>query len=183
MKVEKLEDKTSIPEGINLSYDGKTVKVTGPKGEVTKKMFYPGMKIEVADGEVVISYEKATKREKKMIFTYTAHIKNMFKGVTEGHKYELKICSGHFPMNVAVSGDTLTVKNFIGEKVPRTLKLKNGVDVKVNGDMIVVENIDKELAAQTAADIVSITKRKGFDTRIFQDGIYITNKDGKAIGN
>ena len=111
MKVEKLEDRTPIPEGINLSYEGGIVKVTGPKGEVTKKLFYPGILIEVIDDAVVISYKNATKREKKMIYTYTAHIKNMFKGVTNGHKYELKVCSGHFPMNVAISGDTLTVKN------------------------------------------------------------------------
>ena len=38
------------------------------------------------------------------------------------------------------------------------------------------------LAGQTAADIEQMTRRPSFYTRIFQDGIYITIKDGKEIG-
>lgn len=181
MKIDKLEKSVNIPEGVNFSYSNGFVKVSGPKGEVEKKLFHPGLDIVSADGNVNLSYCKATKREKAMIFTFVAHIKNLFKGVTQGHTYELKICSGHFPMNVSLSGDSFTVKNFIGEKVPRTLKIKNNVSVKISGDQIIVEHINKEFASQIAADIETLTKRRGFDTRIFQDGIYIVNKDGKAI--
>ncbi len=61
------------------------------------------------------------------------------------------------------------------------MKLKEGVSIKVEGDMINVESIDKGLAGQTAADIEQLTRRTNYDTRIFQDGIYIINKDGKEI--
>jgi large subunit ribosomal protein L6 len=181
MKVEKLETKLPIPEGVTFAYNNGICKVSGPKGDVEKKLFHPGMEIISQDGQVEISYKKATKRETKVMFTYQAHIKNMVEGVQNGCKYELKICSGHFPMNVAVSGDKFIVKNFIGEKVPRVVIIKNGVSVKVNGDSVVVEHQSKEFAAQTAADIEKLTKRTGFDTRIFQDGIYIVNKNGKQM--
>ena len=75
----------------------------------------------------------------------------------------------------------LIIKNFLGEKFPRILKLKEGVDVKIEGDKINVQSSSKELAGTTASDIEKITRRPNFDTRIFQDGIYITNKDGKEI--
>ena len=105
----------------------------------------------------------------------------MAKGVLEGYKYTLKICSGHFPMNVSVGGGQLIVKNFFGEKVPRTLEFSKSAKVTIEGEIIHVESTDKEIAGQVAAAIEQLTRRPGFDTRVFQDGIYITNKDGKDI--
>ena len=105
----------------------------------------------------------------------------MIKGVSEGHIYKLKICSGHFPMNTAVNGNKFVVNNFLGEKTPRELDIKEGASVKIEGDIVIVEGIDKELVSQTAASIEILTKVKGKDKRIFQDGIYITEKDGKEI--
>ena len=116
-----------------------------------------------------------------MVQTFTAHIKNLVKGVTEGHMYKLKICSGHFPMNVSVTGNEFIVKNFIGEKVPRKVELVKGTTVKVEGSDVIIEGIDREKTGMMAARIEQMTRRPGFDTRIFQDGIYIVEKDGKEI--
>ena len=52
---------------------------------------------------------------------------------------------------------------------------------KVEGEIVTVNHCDIEVAGQTAADIEQLTRRPGFDPRIFQDGIYITKKDGKNI--
>ena len=73
------------------------------------------------------------------------------------------------------------VKNFIGEKVPRTVSINEGVSVKIEGTEIVVEGFDKEKTGQMAASIEQMTRRPGFDERIFQDGIYLIEKDGKVI--
>jgi large subunit ribosomal protein L6 len=69
----------------------------------------------------------------------------------------------------------------MGETVPRTLKIKPGVDVIVKEPEITVTSPDKELAALTAAAIEQIARRANFDRRVFQDGIYITHKDGVDI--
>ena len=84
-------------------------------------------------------------------------------------------------MNVSISNNELIVKNFLGEKVPRTLKIKEGTTVKVEGDNIIVESTNKEIAGQVSADIEQLTRRTGYYSRIFHDGIYMINKDGKEI--
>ncbi len=170
-----------VPEGIEVKVDDGTVAVKGPKGEISRKFVVPHITLESKDKKLSIKASKTTKREKKQIGTLKANIKNMFKGAAELHKYQLKVCSGHFPMKVDVKGDTLTITNFLGEKHPRVLKLNEGVTVKVDGDKINVGSVDKRLAGQTSANIEQLTRRTKYDTRIFQDGIYIINKDGKEI--
>lgn len=181
MAKKDLIEKLEIPEGISVSKEESFLIVKGEKGDVKRKFDNPLVKIELKNNEIVLSAKAAGKKEKSIVFTYRAHLKNMFKGVQETFVYKLKICSGHFPMNVSVSNDKLVIKNFLGEKVPRGLKLKQSVEVKVEGNIITVESPDKEIAGQVAADIEQRTRRPGFDKRIFQDGIYIIEKAGRTI--
>jgi len=181
LKKRVLETKISIPEKVNASIDNSTVSLTGPLGETKRKLAYPGIITAMKEGNIVISTKKNNAHGKKMVFTFKAHIKNMIVGVIDGYKYSMKICSGHFPMTVTVQGSQLVVKNFIGEKTPRSIDIPEGVKVKVEGDKISIESIDKELAGMTASRIEEKTKRRAFDPRIFQDGIYIVDKGDKRV--
>jgi len=53
--------------------------------------------------------------------------------------------------------------------------------VTVDGHFIIVESVNKENAGQTAASIEKLTRRAAFDKRVFQDGIFIIEKDGKPV--
>jgi large subunit ribosomal protein L6 len=171
----------NIPEGVEIIKEGHLIKVKGPKGEVSKKLAGAKIEIIVDKNSVKIISKKASKREKKIIYTFKAHINNLIKGVIDGFVYKLKICPGHFPMNVSMDKDVFTIKNFFGEKTPRKLKINPEVKVKIDGKDVYVEGIDKELTAQTAGSIETLTKIKNRDRRIFQDGIYIVSKAGKEI--
>ena len=92
----------------------------------------------------------------------------------------MKIIFSHFPINVKVVGDRVEIHNFIGEKAPRIAKILPGVTVKVQGRDLIVEGIDIEKVAQTAANIEQATKIKDFDRRVFMDGIYIYQKEVMA---
>ncbi|MFA6073540.1 MAG: 50S ribosomal protein L6 [Candidatus Woesearchaeota archaeon] len=181
MAKDGLQEKFKLPDNCELKQEKTKLIVKGPKGELTRMLPDKQIKITQTDKDITISYEKSSQREKKNLFTTKAHIKNMFKGVQEGFTYKLKICSGHFPMSVGLKNGVFEIKNFIGEKVPRTLKIKQGADVKIEGDIVTVYAIDKEIAGMTAGAIEKLTRRPGFDKRIFQDGIYITDKDGKKL--
>lgn len=179
--VKNIEEKIALPEGISASLDDKAIVLKGKKEELKKTFNSPYVDIEIKGNEVFFKSTRGTKREKKVIGSFVAHLKNMIRGINEPHKYILKICSGHFPMDVSVSGEEFIIKNFFGEKVPRTLKLKKGVKVSFDGDQVIVESVSKDLAGQVSADIEQLTRRRGYDSRIFQDGIHLVVKDGKEI--
>ncbi|MBW2978141.1 50S ribosomal protein L6 [Candidatus Woesearchaeota archaeon] len=180
MKVD-IEEKIEIPKDVQIKVDRSLIQAKGSKGDVSRKLLHPKIKISVQENQIMISSKKATKREKKIIGTFKAHLKNMLKGVVEPFVYKLKICSSHFPMTASVKDNEFGVQNFLGESIPRTLKLMPGVNVKVEGSEIIVESPDKELAGQTAASIEQLCKITNRDRRIFQDGIYIVSKSGKEI--
>ena len=184
MKKEKPRETTKeieLPDTISASIDGQILLIKGPKGETKRELKQSNVSITIDNKKIIFESKGNTKEDKKIIGSLIAHAKNMIKGSLQSHIYILKICSGHFPMNVSLSGNKLIVKNFFGEKVPRVLQLKNGAEVKVEGDLIYVTSTSKEIAGQVSADIEQLTRRPGYDTRVFQDGCYIISKDGKEL--
>lgn len=169
-----------IPEKVAVKAD-KLIKISGPQGETEKRLVHPGIKIFVENGKILLESKKATQKEKRVLNAFAAHLKNMLKGVKEKHVYKLKVCSGHFPMNVSVTNNQLVIKNFLGESVPRKVNIRPNVVVKVEGVEIIISSPSKESAGQMAADIEEITKVKNRDVRIFQDGCHITHKAGKDM--
>ena len=182
MKKTVFNEKIELPEGITGSIKDNFLTLNGPESRENNKDFNnPLIKLDVDGNKILLTTTKATKREKKVLGTFKAHIKNMIRGVQKGHVYKLKICSSHFPMSVSINNNELIVKNFFGEKHPRVLKLKEGAETKLEGDLIVIKSPNKEIAGQIAGDIEQLTKITNKDRRVFQDGIYIIEKDGKPI--
>jgi large subunit ribosomal protein L6 len=176
-----ITEKISIPSGVEVSIDKNLIKVKGPKGESSRKIFTPGIKIEAKEDGIVFSVKNAAKKEKMIMKTTEAHLQNMMKGVLEEYQYELKICSGHFPMTVSLDNGEFIVKNFLGESTPRKRKMPQDVKVEIKGNDVTVTSINKEKAGQVAASIEALTRITNKDRRRFQDGIFITSKAGKKI--
>lgn len=171
-----------MDKSISVSLANGKLSIKGPKGVLIKEYNDKRITLTLSDDNILkISSKMFNKNIKKISNTFKAHIKNVIKGVKEGYLYEIKICSGHFPMKVAIDKNKFSIQNFLGEKVPRAIELNPDVKVTLEGDRIIVESCDKELAGQTAASIEQLTRRPGYDTRIFQDGCYIIKKAGKEL--
>lgn len=170
-----------IPKGIEAKIDRNILIVKGLEGENKKRFSVEGLVFEEKDNKIIIGNKKATKKEKKMINTISSHIKNMIEGVQKKFEYKLKICFNHFPITVEVRDNEAIIKNFLGEKIPRRIKIKGGVEVEVDNGIITVKSSDKELAGQTAANFEKATRIRMKDRRVFQDGIFIINKAGREM--
>lgn len=160
-------------ENITAELKGNLLKLTKDGNSVDKKMNYP---LKISEGSIIIECEKPTKNHKKLIKTSAAHVRNMICGLNEKYVYKMQICTVHFPMSVSIKGQAFIVKNFLGEIKERVTKILPGVEVKIDKEIITVEGHDKEKVGQTAANIENITRIRNRDRRIFQDGIFITEK-------
>lgn len=178
MKIDLVRE-VELGTGVSAKYEKGVLSVKGPKGEVAREFIHPKIQITIESGKIILKSTKATKKEKTILGSFTAHLMNTVKGVTEGHSYTLKVCSGHFPMTVTVTNQEFVVKNFLGETVPRKVPVLKGVDVKVTGNDIVITSPDIELAGLMASQIEGLCRITNRDRRIFQDGCYIVKKSGK----
>jgi len=185
-----LERVIEIPKGVEVIIKGNEFSVKGnssqkgdpsKSGELTKSFNLRKIKAEIKDGKVVLTVKGATRRESKMMGTTWAHLNNMIKGIGEDFVYNLEICNVHFPMNVKQKDDRVVIKSFLGETTERVAKILPNVNVDIEGSKITVSSNDIEVAGQTAANLEKATRLTGRDRRIFQDGIFITEKPGRKI--
>ena len=176
MLIKELVHNVDIPEGVSIDSSSSDVKVTGPRGELSRNFEHSAIKFEKADNKLKIIGNNLRKKEKALIGTWNAHLSNMVKDVNQGFLYEMKIVFAHFPMKVVVKGNIVAIDNFLGEKASRSSAIVGNVKVKVKGDAITIEGNNVEDVGQTAGNLEKATIVKGRDTRVFQDGIYVISK-------
>lgn len=173
-----------LMEGTQVEAKGRNITVKGKRGELSRRFMEDFINLVSQDGRIRISARTKRfplRKQMAIMGTIAGHIKNMMNGVTNGYVYKLRIVYSHFPMKVSVKGSELTVDNFLGEKYPRKTEIIAGVKVEVKGNEVTVLGIDKEKVGQTAANIEQLTRIKKLDCRVFQDGIYLVEKDGKPV--
>jgi len=169
-----------IPADVDAEVDHLELTVSGPEGSVTRRLWYPDVRVSVDDGAVVIEADADDAKTNATVGTFESHVENMLYGVTEGWEYRMQVHYSHFPMQVNVEGDEVVIENFLGEKAPRRAQIRGDTDVQVDGEELTLSGSDKEAVGQTAADIEQLTRVTDKDTRVFQDGVYIVEKPQKG---
>jgi len=172
-----VENSVDIPDGVSLSLENQKISVSGERGQVVKDFRHAGLDLEHTGSTLRVWAVNPRKKEAALVNTIASHIRNMIKGVTEGYTYTLKIVFVHFPMTVRVQGRTLVIQNFIGERQDRYAKIAGDVKVSIQGEDVIVEGVDIEEVAQTAANIQQACKIRKKDLRKFLDGIYVYSKE------
>src|SRR5947208_333370 len=174
-----LEQTVEIPGGVEVGLDGDAIVVSAKGTTLRRKLSHPRIQIVVQGKQAKVRCEYPRRREGALVGTFAAHLRNMIVGVTEGYAYEMKIVYSHFPVKATVKGPEFIIENFLGEKFPRKTRIVGETKVEVKGDQVLLSGPDVEAVGQTAANIELATRIRGFDPRIFQDGIYITKKAGE----
>jgi large subunit ribosomal protein L6 len=155
----------TIPENVTIELSENKVTVKGPNGQV-EKTFTPVVSLSLSGKELSI------KGGKSFVNTVESLINSMVIGVTDGFKKELKVVYAHFPVSIEVKGKEISIKNFQGEKKPRSAQLVGDTKVVAKGQQLTITGPDKQAVGQTAANLIGATRIKDKDDRIFQDGVY-----------
>lgn len=165
-----------IPDDVKVKKDGHFLVFSGKMGEAKINFLNERISLELNPDTIIIHSKSESRKDKRLLETFRAHISNAIKGVKQGFKYKLKICSIHFPMTAKVSGDKVIIENFLGERYPRIAKIYPGVKVEIQKQDITLTGADLCAVSQSAANIEQAVRISGRDRRVYQDGIFITEK-------
>merc|ERR1739842_88342 len=133
----------------------------------------------VAEKYIRVDIWFAKRKQLASVRTVISHIDNMIVGVTRGFLYKLRFVYSHFPINVTVTGGNVEIRNFLGEKRVRRVKLLDGVEYVRTAnvkDQIELSGNDIVAVSLTAARIQQSTNVRNKDLRKFLDGIYVSEK-------
>merc|ERR1711881_694181 len=175
-------DISEFGDKVKLVVKGQKITVTGPRGTLNRDFSH--LKVEVKKtGVQSCKFTKwwSTKREIAALRTAASHVKNMATGVTSGFRYKMRTVYAHFPINCNITeeGKAIEIRNFLGEKVLRTVKMLPGTSVRMSPkqkDELWFEGNGIENVSRSCALVHQKTLVRNKDIRKFLDGIYVSQK-------
>ncbi|MBM7616768.1 large subunit ribosomal protein L6 [Weissella uvarum] len=166
-----------LPEGVEITRDGNTVTVKGPKGELSREIA-PEIQFTVEGNEVTFTRPSDEGRIKALHGTTRANVANMVEGVTNGFKKTLKLVGVGY--RAAKQGDKLVLN--VGYSHPVEFENREGLEVEVPDTLtIIVSGINKQNVGDFAAEIRSVRAPEPYKGKgIRYENEYVAQKEGKT---
>jgi large subunit ribosomal protein L6 len=167
----------TVPQGVEVKIDGSTVKVKGPKGELTQT-FHPDVAVKREDGTIVVSRKDDEKSTRALHGLTRSLLANMVEGVTTGYSRDLEINGTGF--RAVIQGKKLTLN--LGFSHPIEINPPAGITFAAETPQkLKVSGIDKQAVGEMAAKIRGLRvpdpyKHKG----VKYAGEILRKKAGKA---
>ena len=117
----------TIPSGVTVAVEATTVRVKGPKGELSRPIL-EGTSVVVEGGEARVSAERISRNP--MFGTMRAHLSNMVTGVTAGFSKTLEIVGTGY--RAAMDGKNLVLQ--VGYSHPVVFEPPAGITIKTEGN-------------------------------------------------
>lgn len=168
-----------IPSGVHVTRDGTSVKVKGPKGEMSFTVAH-GVDVAVEPKVITVTQVGGGKQALALHGTTRAVLANMVTGVTTGFSKSLEITGTGY--RAQMSGKKLTLQ--LGYSHPIEFDPPAGITIQVESPTkLTVSGYDKGLVGQVAANIRGFRPPEPYKAKgIKYAGEYIRRKAGKAAG-
>lgn len=167
-----------VPKEVSVAIEGSTVRVKGPKGELSRT-FPPFLRLVVKDAQLTVACEKADKQSRAIHGTARSLIANMVTGVQKGYTKDLEIHGVGF--RAALQGKKLVMS--LGYSHPVEYQVPEGITVKVTDNTnINVTGADKQVVGEVCARIRGFyppEPYKGKGVRL--KGEHVRRKAGKTV--
>ncbi|GAA3872142.1 50S ribosomal protein L6 [Streptomyces sedi] len=167
-----------IPAGVDVTIDGATVAVKGPKGNLSQAIAAPIEVVKGEDGQIVVSRPNDENRNRALHGLSRTLVANMVTGVTEGYVKKLEISGVGY--RVQAKGSNLEFS--LGYSHPILVEPPEGIAFKVESPTrFSVEGIDKQKVGEVAAKIRKLRKPDPYKAKgVKYEGEVIRRKVGKA---
>jgi len=176
----------AIPKEVTVTVKNREFTVKCPRGTLSRSFKHLRIDLQLVkkgDQQTIIAELWFGNRlGLACLRTVLTHIQNMITGVTKGFLFKMKYVYAHFPINLVVHKDskTVEVKNYLGEKMERVVKMIGDTTAKISKDIdgtkdeITVQGNSLDAVSQSCANIQQIAKVKDKDIRKFLDGVYVS---------
>jgi|SRR3990167_8032892 len=166
----------NIPQEVEATIEKSSIKVKGPKGEISVKI-PRGIIIDQEDKKLYVRRSEETKEQKALHGLIRSLINNAVLGVSEGFSKTLELSGVGFRANL--QGDKLVLS--VGYSHPVEIEKPEGINFEVAENKIKISGFDKQLVGDISSKIRKVRvaepyKGKGIK---YQDEV-IRRKTGKS---
>jgi len=166
----------SIPTGVTITVDNGAITVTGPKGTL-EQFALPHVEITIEDSLLTVTRKSDEKIARAQHGLMRALINNMVTGVTKGFEKKLEVNGVGF----RIAGGGQKIEMQLGFSHPVIYESVEGIDLKVEKNLITVSGINKQQVGQVAAEIRALKKPEPYKGKgIKYVDEQIIRKAGKA---
>jgi large subunit ribosomal protein L6 len=167
-----------VPSGVEITIDGQTVKVRGPKGQLAHTLAEPITAERANDGTLAVVRPNDERRAKELHGLSRTLVANMIVGVTEGYRKSLEIAGTGY--RVQAKGSDLEFA--LGFSHPVLVAAPDGITFNVERPTLFhVSGIDKQQVGEVAANIRKIRPPEPYKGKgVKYVGEVIRRKAGKA---
>lgn len=138
-----------LPKGVDVKLEGSLLKVTGPKGTLTREVV-KGITFKVEEGFVHVVNDESVELPRTTQGLFRALLNNMILGVTKGFEKKLSLIGVGY--RAAVQGQKLDLQ--LGLSHPLQLPIPKNIQVTVDKSVsILITGADKQAVGQFAANI------------------------------
>ena len=104
----------------------------------------------------------AKSKHLSMLRSVCSHISNLFDGVNNKFEYKMRLVYSHFPINANITngGKTVELRNFLGEKIVRTVNMLPGTIIEKSAqtkDELVLTGMDIDLVSRSSGGTSCLT--------------------------
>jgi large subunit ribosomal protein L6 len=169
----------AVPKNVTVTINGNTVKVKGPKGELSRTL--PADIAIAQNGETLNVTRPSDEPQHKALHGLSRSlVANMVEGVTKGFQKQLEIVGVGYKAETRPYGLQLA----LGFSHPVEYRAPAGIKLTApQPTQIVVDGADKEVVGQVAAELRSLRPPEPYKGKgIKYAGEQIRRKAGKAGG-
>jgi large subunit ribosomal protein L6 len=168
----------TVPSGVDVTIDGRTVTVKGPKGTLSHTVIEPITVERGDDGAILVKRPDDERRNRAFHGLTRSLVNNLIVGVTSGYEKKLEIVGVGY--RVALKGSNLEFA--LGFSHPVVVEPPEGITFAVETPTrFSVSGIDKQLVGETAANIRKIRKPEPYKGKgVRYAGENVRRKVGKT---